>query len=166
MSKFVEQFWDIKHVRDGVVIYQELDKKNIVVDEGEKAILDVFYRKNDALYFAGDYFYIGLYKGSISESTILTTIPGEPSGNGYSRLQVERSSVGWSTIGKHEGDWRVVSKELELTASGGNIGPVGGAFICTSSDNSGVLIGAVAMAIERTIPAGDKIVFQIRAKQK
>jgi len=118
------------------------------------------------LYFAGDYFYIGLYKGSVAESTVLSTIPNEPSGNGYSRLSVERSDVGWPIIEKHEGDWRVVSKELELTASGGNIGPVGGAFVCTSSDNSGVLIGAIAMAVERTIKPGDKIVFQIRAKQK
>lgn len=160
------QTWDIQHIRDGKVIYEELGKKNIIVDEGEKAILDVFYRKNDALYFADDYFYIGMYRGSISESTILTTIPNEPSGNGYSRLSVERSDVGWPTIEQHEGDWRVISIELELTASGGNIGPVSGAFVCTSLDNSGVLIGAIAMAVEITIQAGDKIIFRIRAKQK
>ena len=167
MSKFfIEQYWDIRHIRNGKVIYEELDKQNIVVDSGEKAILDVFYRKKDILYFAGDYFYIGLYNGSISESTILTNVPNEPSGNGYVRTQVERSDVGWPTIEKHEGDWRVVSKEIELTASGGNIGPVSGAFVCTSLDSSGVLIGAVAMAVERTVKPGDKIIFQVRAKQK
>jgi len=60
----------------------------------------------------------------------------------------------------------VVSKEIELTASGGNIGPVNGAFIATTLDNSGSLIGAVAMAVERTVLAGDRILFQIRAKHK
>ncbi len=169
MSNFIlEQRWDIRHFRKGQLIYEELDKKNILVDAGEKAIIDVFYRKKDILYFpTSDIFYVGLYRGSIAESTVLTTIPNEPSGNGYTRLQVERSDVGWPTIEQDVNDnWRVASKELEMTASGGSIGPVSGAFICTSSDNSGTLIGAVAMAVERTIQPGDKIIFQVRATQK
>lgn len=166
MGKFLEQLWDIKHIRNGRVIYEEKDKHNIVPDEGEKAILETFYRGKASIYLPNNKFYIGLYKGSIGELTTLATIPNEPSGNGYSRLEVVRSPVGWPTIEKHEGDWRVVSKELELQASGGNIGPVNGAFIATTSDNTGALIGAVAMAVERTILAGDKILFQVKAKHK
>ena len=168
MSKFfIGQFWDIRHIRNGKVIYEEKNKPNILVDEGEKAIIDVFYRKNAVLYFAADMFYIGLYKGTVSESTILTTIPNEPSGFGYARLQCERSNVGWPTIEKDgNNNWRVISKWLELTAVGGNIGPVSGAFICTSLDNSGALMGGVAMAVERTVLPGDKIQFRVRALQK
>jgi len=161
----LEQIWTIRQIRNGKVIYEET-KKNIIPDEGEKALVDTFYRKNDSLYFAADLFCIGLYRGSISEATTIHTIPNEPSGNSYSRQPIERSSVGWPTIEKHEGDWRVVSKTVTITASGGDIGPVSGAFLCTSSDDSGVLLGAVAMTIVRTIPAGDKIEFEIKAKQK
>lgn len=168
MSKFfISQFWDIRHIRNGKVIYEEKNKKNILVDQGEKAIVDIIYRKKDTLYFSADMFYIGLYKGSISESTILTTVPGEPTTGGYSRLQCERSDVGWPTIEKDgNNNWRVVSKWLELTAVGANIGPVSGAFICTSSDNSGTLFGAIAMSVERTVVPGDKIQFRVRALQK
>jgi len=165
MSKWIEQRWDIKHIRNGKVIYEEKNKKNIVPNQGEKAILEVFYRGIDSI-VPNDKFYIGLYNGSIGESTTLATIPSEPSGNGYSRQEVERSTTGWPTIELDEGDWRVVSKEIELTASGGSIGPVNGAFIATTLDNSGSLIGAVAMAVERTVIAGDRILFQIRAKHK
>lgn len=161
----LEQIWKIRQIRNGKVIYEEV-KKNIIPDEGEKAKVDTFYRNNGSLYFGAAMFYVGLYKGSISESTTIHTIPNEPSGNGYTRQSIERSSVGWPTIEKHEGDWRVVSKTVTITASGGSIGPVSGAFLCTSSDNTGVIIGAVAFSIERTIPAGDKIEFQIRSKQK
>jgi len=160
-----ECIWDIKHVRDGRVIW-EMEHGNILVDEGEKAMGEVFFRNKGSLYLPGDVFYIGLSKGSISESTILATIPNEPTGNGYQRLQVERDNIGWPTMEQHEGDWRWISKELTLSASGGSIGPVDGAFLCTSLDNSGALIGAVAMPVERTVPAGDKIIFQLRAKLK
>lgn len=161
----LEQIWTSRQIHDGEVLWTET-KKNIIVDEGEKALVDTFYRANSALYFATDYFYVGLYRGSVSESTILSTIPNEPSGDGYSRTAIARSVVGWPTIEKHENDWRVVSDTITLTASGGNIGPVNGAFLCTSIDNTGVLIGAVAMTVSRTIPAGDKIEFLVRAKQK
>ena len=161
----LEQIWTIRQIRNGRVIWEET-KKNIIPDEGEKALVDTFYRNNSSLYFAAALFYVGLYRGSISEDTILSTIPNEPSGNGYGRQPVERSSVGWPTIEKHEDNWRVVSKALTISASGGSIGPINGAFLCTSSDNSGVLVGGVSMTVERTIPAGDKIEFEIKAKQK
>ncbi len=160
-----ECIWDIEHIRNGKIIYQE-QTKNILVDEGEKAIGEVFFRDKAAIYIPSDTFYIGLYRGSVSESTTLSTIPNEPSGNGYGRESIERSAVGWPTVELHEGDWRWVSKQVSITASGGSIGPVSGAFLGTSLDNAGLLIGAVAMAVERTVIAGDTIAFQMRAKLK
>jgi len=164
--KFYECIWNIKCFSSDKELLWEEEHPNILTDEGEKAILDVFFRNKDSSYFSSSVFYIGLHKGTVSESTILATIPNEPSGNGYSRLVCERSDIGWPTIELNEGDYRVVSKELSLTASGGSIGPVNGAFIGTSLNNSGSLIGAVAMVIERTVLAGDTIIFQLRVKLK
>lgn len=167
--KFYECIWNIKCVNKDKKLLWEEEHPNILVDQGEKALLDVFFRAKDNTYFSDSVnpkFYIGLCKGTVSESTILATIPGEPSGNGYSRLACERSDVGWPTIEQDAGDYRVISKELSLTALGGSIGPVNGAFIGTSLDNSGSLIGAVVMVIERTVLAGDIIIFQLRVKLK
>lgn len=161
----LEQIWTIRQIHNDKILWEET-KKNIIVDEAEKAFVDTFYRNNSALYFAAATFYTGLYRGSIGESTILSTVPGEPSGNGYARTAIERSVVGWPTIEQHENDWRVVSKTITITASGGSIGPVDGTFLCTSLDDTGILIGALAFKASRTIPAGDKIEFFVRAKQK
>ena len=126
---FYDCRWDIFIVRDGRIIFEMKDKRNILVDEGEKAIGEVFFRNLGSTYFPSTNFFVGLYKGSISESTTLATIPNEPSGNGYSRLELERSAVGFPTVEQDDGDWRWVSKQLTLTASGGTIGPVNGAFL-------------------------------------
>jgi len=163
-----ECLWTFQHIRDGKVIYEFRDKKNILVDEGELATIDTFFRDNASLYFPGDYFYIGLYKGTVVETSTLATIPNEPAAaNGYARIAVERSSVGFPTIEQNEdGNWQVVSKEVTFTASGGNIGPVNGAFLCTSSDNTGSLIGAVAASVERTILSGDNSKLSLTFRQK
>jgi hypothetical protein len=156
--------WNVKHVRDGAIIW-EFDHSNILVAEGGKAIVDSVFRNNASVYFVDTDFYVGMYKGSVSKSTVLATIPGEPTGNGYARVQCERSEVGWPTIELDEsGDWRVVSKELTFTAAGGNIGPVDGAFLGTSLTNFGALIGSVAFGVQRTILAGDSVIAQLRAK--
>jgi len=160
--------WNFQHIRNGEVIFEFKDRKNILCDEGEKAMVDTFFRKNASLYFSDDYFYIGLYKGTVVETSTLSTIPKEPAASyGYSRLAVERSSVGFPTIEQDEdGNWRVVSKEITYTASGGDIGPINGAFLCTSSNDTGALIGAVAAGIDRTIKAGDQSKLSLKFRQK
>jgi len=163
---YYEALWTIKHVRAGKIIWEIKDKENILVDQGEKAIVDTFFRSNAATYFGVTDFYIGLYNGTISESTTLATIPSEPSGYGYSRQKCERSSIGFPTLEQDDGNWRVVSKEITLDATGGDIGPVNGAFLGTSLDDTGYLIGAIAMGTERTVVAGDSIIFQMRIKLK
>lgn len=162
-----ECLWTITQKRQGRVVWEILDKPNTLVDSGERAIIDTFFRNNAGNYFGMTDFWIGLYNGTVSETTVLATIPSEPSiAYGYTRGKIERSSVGWPTIEKHEGDWRVVSKTLSITASGGDIGPVNGAFLCTSSDNTGTLIGVLSFGVERTIIAGDSFDIVMKAKLK
>lgn len=161
-----ECLWTFKHFRNGRLIFQ-IEKENVIPLEGTKAILDTFYRDQGSTYFLNTNFYIGLYKGTVSKATTLATIPGEPTTGGYVRKLCERSTVGWPTIEEDAGFWRVVSKEIEFEATGGNIGPVGGAFLCTAASGGvGTLFNIVAMGIERTILAGDIAVIQIKVKAK
>jgi len=157
--------WSFKQIMNGQIIWQ-VERHNLLATEGEKALVDTIFRNNYSAYFPVTNFYVGLYKGSVSKATTLATIPGEPSlSNGYSRLLCERSNIGWPTIELDDnGNWRVVSKEMTLTANGGDIGPADGGFICTSSNNSGTLIGAVAMGVERTILSGAQMIIQLKAK--
>ncbi len=159
--------WDVRQWRRGRIIWELLDKKNLLVDEGERMILDIVFRNGGASYFPAPDFYAGFYNGNVSETTVLASLPNEPSvANGYSRQVIERSSVGWPTIEKHDGDWRVVSKTLTWTASGGNIGPINGSFLGTSNDNSGTLVGSLTFGVERTIIAGDSFTAALKTKLK
>ena len=163
----LEQRWTVQHFRNAGVIWEVVDKKNRLVDQGERAIVDTFYRDKAANYFGMTNFYVGMFNGSVSETTVLSTLPNEPPATyGYSRQLVERSDVGFPTMEKHEDDWRVVSKELTISASGGDIGPINGAFLCTSSDNTGTLIGVLSFGVERTILSGDSIILTVKCKMK
>jgi hypothetical protein len=160
MHKIWDCIWLVKHIgKDGNILSEERIP-NALVDSGEKALIDTFLRNNGATYFSVDKLYVGLYHGTISESTILSTVPGEPSSSGYARQTLTRNNDGWPTIEQDDGDWRTVSAELTITASGGDIGPITGAFLTTPN----TLICSIASPIERTILDGESLVFQLRVK--
>ncbi len=163
---YYEALWTVQHVRDGRVIWEIKDKKNLLMNEGQRAILETFFRDRGSNYFGMTNFWIGMFRGTVSKTTVLSTIPNEPSGNGYARQEVERSTVGFPTIEQSDGDWRIVSKETTMTATGGDVGPVNGAFLCTSSDNTGILVGSLSFGIERTVKSGDEMIVKMKIKVK
>ena len=77
---------------------------------------------------------IGLYTAPTSEPGETATLSDltEPSGNGYSRIDLSRGS--WTVSGD-----TATYAEVTFTASGGNWGNVYGYFICTSD---GLLLAA------------------------
>jgi hypothetical protein len=111
-------------------------------------------------------FYVRLAYDSVSLTDGLADIQREPSGNGYAAQLVERSSVGFPTIEQVEGEWRVSTKQLTFTASGGNIGPFNVAFLATTSDNTGKLIAVMPFNTERIITDGQDGLVIIRTRLK
>ena len=167
MNLNYESQWTVTHYRFGQILWEIQDKKNLIVEDGEKAILETFFRDRGSNYFGMTDFFVGLYNGSLARTSVLTTVPGEPVGNGYVRQKIERTSVGFPVIEKDDGNWRVISKELVVLASGGNIGPVSGAFLCTSSDNTGTLIAGLSFGVERTVQlGGESLAIQLKIKIK
>lgn len=157
------QEWQFTHYdRAGNIIWQSDWAPNDMADEGENAILDVFYRAAAAP--AG--FFIRLYNDTPVETDTLTLLTGEPVGNGYAPIAVERSAVGFPTIALDAGDWQVTSKTVQFVASGGTIGPVTYAVLSTTSDNTGLLIGFKALSQSRTLADGEKLDVTLKIKQQ
>jgi len=154
-----EGIWTIQHVRDGKVIWEET-KHNALVNEGEQTMLDSFFRNNNS----PSQFYVRLAYDTITETDTLTSITNEPSGNGYSPALLERSNTGFPTLELHEGDYRVISKQIEFTASGGSIGPVNVTYLATTSDNTGRLLAYLSLSLERTVLDGDSVYVTLRIK--
>jgi len=157
-----DNVWTIQHKRNGKVIWEE-SGRNGLADEGEEAILEVYFR-NDASYVPTE-FYVRLCNDTLVETDTLITVLNEPAGTyGYAAQLLERSSIGFPTKELSEGDYRIVSKELTFTASGGDIGPVTTAYLSTTSNNTGKLIAFRSLSLTRTVIDGDEMVVQMRIK--
>jgi len=159
--KFWEGIWEITHIRNGKVIGRE-EIRNALVDEGEENLLDTYFRNQNA----PTSFYFRLCNDALSETDTLANIQNEPVGNGYSAQVVERSTVGFPTLEIHDGDYRVISKEVTFSSVGGEIGPVNTVFVSNTPDNSGKLIAFVGLSLTRTILDGDSMIVRMRIKMK
>lgn len=159
--------WEVKFKDSQGRLKYSFKGNNTAADEGKKAVVDSFLINDSSIYFPETTFFVGLYYGAFSRTVTLLTVPGEPSGNGYSRQALEHSNVGWPTIEQDDlGNWRRISKEITFTASGGDIGPLSGAFLCTSSTSTGIMVCNYAFPTTRTVLTGESISFNIKVKIK
>jgi len=157
---FFEGIWKFTlKDKDGNVKWEHT-QRNDLADEGESLMLDSFFRNLNT----PSGFYIRMCNDTLTPTSTLSSITTEPVGNGYVAAVVEQSAVGWPTLEYTGGDWRVESKLITFTATGGNIGPAKLAFLATSSDSSGKLVCYVSFPVTRTIVVGDSMDVQIGIK--
>jgi len=135
-------------------------QRNALVDQGENNILDSYFRGLNAPIE----FYLRLCNDTLDEGDQLNTIVGEPTANGYAAQLIERSDVGFPTIELHEGDYRIISKQVTFTATGGDIGPVNTGYLATTSTNLGKLIAFVNFDVPRTILNGSSLLAKFQVK--
>lgn len=135
---------------------------NALADEGEQDLLDVYLRGATA----PTTFYLGLLNSTPTDTTTLATMTNEPSGSGYSRQEIPRSGAGWPTLALDGGDFRAVASVETFTASGGTIGPVTYAFLCTNAatGTSGKFLVYNALSSSRTLNDGDSLDVTMRVK--
>lgn len=183
MSNFHPTEFQYRHFRDGKLIWAsgfgDLDiiegspeyldllagqpfTPNALADEGEQDILAVYLRAGTA----PTTFYLGLLNSTPTDTTTLATMTGEPSGNGYARQQITRDNTGWPTLALDTGDYRAVAATKTFTASGGTIGPVTYAFLCTNAatGTSGKFLVYNALSSSRTLNDGDSLDVTMRVK--
>jgi hypothetical protein len=158
---FFEGLWRIREL-DGDNVLSDIVVRNDLLDEGEKNILNTYFRASES----PTQFYLRLAKDSIRESDTLSDIAGEPSGNGYVAKLIERSATGFPVIEIDEGDYRVVSKAVTWIASGGQIGPVNVMYLATTSDNTGKIICAISLETQRTLQDGKSLEVTLMLKLK
>jgi len=159
----VSQYWDVKHIRDGKVIWEENYKKNSLANQGALAILQVYYQ---GIGVAPPDFYVRLCNYSPLVTDTLATIQNEPVGNGYIPQPVPSSTLGFPINDiAPDGNPRLTSMIVTFTATTGNIGPVITAFLATSSNNTGILQGFLPLSMQRTILAGDSMTYQFYVEE-
>lgn len=139
---------------DGDVIWEE-QCHNIFHDEGEEYLVKVAFSEELAVPASH---YIGLdNRGTLAEADTLSSLSGEPSGNGYARQAVATNNTDY-TCSQDSGDWQAATKTVTFTASGGSIGPVQNCFLTdASSGSTGDLYCSLALSQSRTLADGESL---------
>ena len=155
---------DIRHIRNGKVIWEDLGRDNLLHDQGEQAILSAYFATAMSGYGAPPAnLYLGLdARVTPAEANTLSSLSGEPSGNGYARSALATGGTGLSGqdfyINQPAAYYRADSKVVTFTASGGNWSAVTQLFLCTvSSGTAGKIIATVALSASRTLLDGDSM---------
>lgn len=156
---FYDGRWDIEVRRNGVVVSQDLNVKNGLSDAGERLMLNCFFRGLET----PSSFYVRLSSSVLAENSTLP-ITGNVTNGGFTPLTIERSAVGFPVLEMDDGDYRVITKEVTATATGGSIGPFRTLVLTTSSDDTGDLVAYVTLPTSRTVLEGDQLVIRIRIK--
>lgn len=112
---------------------------NSVVDEGENSFLKMLAQGDNTIVAAAANFYFGLCSATFDDTTILSSLAGEPAAgvNGYARQGVARSAVGWPTLVQGtDGRWGITTVTFTFTATGAGYGPIQRIFMCSVSTGS------------------------------
>jgi hypothetical protein len=155
----------IRHIdKYGNILWDTNNLHNILHDEGERAILSAYFATGYSGYGAPPAnLYLGLdNRSSLAESDTLSSLSGEPSGNGYARQALSTSGTGVSgqdfVILQPGTYYRAESKTVTFSCSTTAWSAVSKLFLCTaSSGTSGKLISSVALTTSRTLNPGDSL---------
>jgi hypothetical protein len=147
---------EIKHVRNGEVLWEAKNLNNLMHLVGDQYFLDVLFAGEDL----PDTYYLGLDgRTSLSADDTIEDLVNEPSSNGYTRQPVSSSS-GWR-VEQVSNVWRAIGNIITFSASGGSWGPVGNLFLTTEADSTGVLIASVALDQQTTVSSGDSVSMRL-----
>lgn len=144
-------------VREGKIIYEEENIKNILHTSGEQFCLSVL--------FAGGtiplYYYLGLDNRLIlAAANTMSSLIGEPTVNGYARQFL--SSTGF-TVELVSGIYRAKGSIVTFNAIGGSWGPVRNMFF---TNNTGILISSASLISPITLNNGDAVNMRISMQLK
>lgn len=127
---------------------------NALVDEGESAILESFFRNNHT-----PTFYLGLSNdGALLETDTISLIGNEQTGTGYARISVARNTTDWGAAALDAGDMKTTSVVKTFTATGADwIASTELILVSPASGTVGTFYAWVALSQSRTLGNGDSL---------
>lgn len=138
------------------VIREQLWIPNALMDGGENAILDVFFRAGTA-----PTFYFGLYNDTPIDTDTPATLAGEVTGTGYARISVARNTTDWPSLALDSGDYKVTSATKTFTAAGSSWSQATSLVLVSSGPAGGTTTGVAyawaALSQTRQLGDGDSL---------
>jgi hypothetical protein len=145
-----------QHWRDGQLLEERKNIRNILHSAGEQFILKVCF---GGLVVPSAY-WLGLDNRNVPAiGDTLASLVGEPTGNGYLRQSViPQTNFVITPSGQ---TYVATSSIVTFSASGSSWGPVQNLFLSTTLDNSGVLVSTAPLTPAFSVNAGDQVLLQL-----
>lgn len=157
-------FWEVRLTRGeygrslGLEDEEEV-AHNVLTDEGERNLLDVYFRNQNA----PPEFFVGLHSGDLSDTSTLADVV-EPSQSGYARKQLARNTTGWPTLALDAGDYQVEGASVVFTAAA-TWTPVNRMFLASQSTGAvGAILLEAALSTTRSLVSQDSLTVTPKAK--
>jgi hypothetical protein len=149
-------------MRDGKVLFENKNIKNLLHLEGEEFIMNALFAAGSSTTIIPDLYYIGLdNRETVSVEDTLENLFVEPTSGGYERQPI--ASSGDFQISLENGHWYATTPLLAFTATvgGGGWGPIQNLFLTTAAADEGFLISSAKIGNVITISPGDMTTFQL-----
>ena len=158
-------YWEIEYIpgpasRAAGLQYGKEIVHNILLDEGERNLLDVYFR---AANVPTGGFFVGLHSGVIAETDTLAQIV-EPSQLGYVRKALARNTTDWGAPALDAGDFQSTAVLVAFVAAA-TWTQVNRMFLASTSTGAvGSVILEAALSIPRTLASEDTLNVTAKAK--
>jgi len=129
-----------------------------VCQEGLQYILETAFTEEQSVPAS---FYLGLCEdASIAEDASLADLTELAVADGYARNTIASDGTDWASATTGTLDWKITSLTQTFTSSGTWNGATH-AFLGTTIDDTGKLVLAVALSVERFLVSGDTLQVSI-----
>jgi len=162
MRKHGFDFRFVHKDKNGEVLEDSGFMGNHVTDDGFELLYDSFFRGASA----PDNFAIGLAQNSLGQTDSLGDVM-EVTGTGYERQALERSAIGFPSLGLDGGDMEIESAtvQFENTAEEGAWdSAVDGFLVAEGASIDDALVCYRPLSATRTLQVGDTLDVTIRVK--
>lgn len=138
-------------VRDNKIIFKKENFTNTLHAQGELFMLNLMCNSGTV---PANY-YLGLdNRSTISLTDTLSSLVGEPTGNGYNRQPISSTS-GFTISQQVNGNYVATVSLITYSATGSGWGPIQNIFLATTANNSGSLLGTAPIGSSSTLVSGD-----------
>ena len=132
---------------------------NALLDEGERNVLDVYFRNN----LAPVQFYLGLSSTTLSETQTLANAI-EPSQSGYARQLIARNTTDWTAPALDAGDMKTTATQESFVAAATWTPVTELILVSTSGGTSGSVLLTAALSTTRSLVSGDTLQVTLSVK--
>ena len=132
---------------------------NALLDEGERNVLDVYFRNN----LAPASFFLGLSSTTLSETQTLANAI-EPSQSGYARQTIARNTSDWSAPALDAGDMKTTATQESFVAAATWTPVTEIILTSTSAGSNGSVLLTAALSTTRSLVSGDTLNVTLSVK--